>query len=306
MQIFRIIKEGFSNFVRNGWLSVASITIMVLTLLTMSIFIIINIVLNSGIKTIQDKIDISVYLKDSAKQTQVIDLQNSSSNMTNVKAIKYTSKDDALAKYKEQNANNPVLLESIKNQDSNPLPASLEIKVYDPNKLDDLTGYFDSASAQPLVEKVSYKENKAVIDKLFKATQFTKQVGLIATIAFTITSLVIIFNTVRMAIFTRREEIEIMKLVGATPNYIKAPFLIEGALYGIISTIIAMLVLSSILYFSAPAMVRYFGESGNNVSGFLRDNFLLIFFAQALVGVAIGVISSFLAIRKHLQKLTTA
>jgi cell division transport system permease protein len=302
-QLFRITKEGFSNFVRNGWLSVASITIMVLTLLTMSLFIIINIVLNTGIKTIQDKIDISVYLKDEAKQTQIIDLQNDLSKIPNVKTIKYTSKDDALGKYKEQNKDNPVLLESLKNQESNPLPASLEVKVYDPNKLDDLTTYFEKDSIKPLVEKVSYKENKAVIDKLFKATQFTKQIGLAATVAFTATSLVIIFNTVRMAIFTRREEIEIMKLVGATPGFIKAPFLVEGALYGIISTIIAMVTLASILYFSAPAMVKYFGGVGNNVSGFLRENFLLILLAQVAVGVTIGVISSMLAIRKHLQQV---
>jgi cell division transport system permease protein len=106
-----------------------------------------------------------------------------------------------------------------------------------------------------------------------------------------------------MAIFTRREEIEIMKLVGATPGFIKAPFLIEGALYGIISTIIAMVTLASILYFSGPAMVKYFGGVGNNVSGFLRENFLLILLAQVAVGITIGVISSMLAIRKHLQKV---
>jgi cell division transport system permease protein len=297
---YRIFKEGFSNFIRNGWLSVASITIMVLTLLTMSLFIIINIVLNTGIKTIQDKIDISVYLKDSAQQAQVITLQEELSKITNVKNIKYISKDVALSRYRDQNKSNPKLLESLSETD-NPLPASLEIKVKDPDKLNDLTVTMEKADFQPMIEKISYKENKEVIDKLFKATQFTKQIGLVATIAFTATALVIIFNTIRMAIFTRKEEIDIMKLVGATPGYIKGPFLVEGAMYGVISTIIAIVVLSTIFYFSATAMVTYFGGVGGNVSDFLRNNLLSILFTQFGVGITIGVISSYLATRKYLK-----
>lgn len=299
-KLLRIVKEGFSNFKRNGWLSVASITIMVLTLLTMSMFIIINIVLGSGIKSIQDKIDISVYLNDSAKQTQVITLQEDLSKIDNVKSIKYISKQDALNKYREQNKSNPKLLESLSDTD-NPLPASLEVKVVNPDKLDDLTKLMEQEQYKPTILKISYKENKSIIDKLFKATKFTKEVGLIATIAFVATSLVIIFNTVRMAIFTRREEIDIMKLVGATPNFIKAPFLVEGAMYGIVSTIIAIITLAAVFYFSAGTMVRYFGGVGGNVTEFLRNNLLLIVFSQFIVGVTIGVISSFLAIQKYLK-----
>lgn len=298
--LFRIIKEGFSNFIRNGWLSVASITIMVLTLLTMSMFIIINIVMNTGIQTIQDKIDISVYLNDTAKQAEVITLQEDLSKMENVRSIKYISKQEALNRYREQNKNNPKLLESLSDTD-NPLPASLEVKVLNPEELDELTTTLESEKYKPSILKISYKENKSVIDKLFKATKFTREVGTVATIAFTITSLVIIFNTVRMAIFTRREEIEIMKLVGATPNFIKSPFLVEGALYGIISTVIAIVILAAVFYFSANSMVKFFGGVGGDVNGFLRDNLLVILFSQFLVGISIGVISSFMAIHKYLK-----
>jgi cell division transport system permease protein len=112
---------------------------------------------------------------------------------------------------------------------------------------------------------------------------------------------VIIFNTVRIAIFARMEEIEIMKLVGATPWFIKGPFLIEGFLYGIISTIISMLVLSSILYFAAPAIASYIGDMGDNIANFLRDNIYQVLLIQLSVGIGIGVFSSWLAIRKHLR-----
>jgi cell division transport system permease protein len=299
-KVTRLLKAGFANFIRNGWLSLASITIMVLTLITMSLFLIVNVVLNTGIHTIQDKIDISVYLNDTVEQANVIELQNDLSRVDQVKTIRYVSKNEALDKYKDQNKDNPKLLESLKDTE-NPLPASLEIKVYDPGKLDQMTAILESEQYKSYIHKISYKENKEIIDKLFKATRFTQNIGLAATLAFTMTALVIIFNTVKMAIFARKEEIDIMKLVGATPGYIKGPFLVEGAIYGIASAIIALLLLTSLMFIFAPTLVHYFGGVGNDASDFLRNNILLLVSSQLLVGIFIGIGSSYLAIRKYLK-----
>lgn len=297
---FRVLKSGFSSFVRNGWLSFASITVMVLALLTLSLFFIINVVLNTGIQTIQDKIDISVYLKDTAKTSMIVDIQKELSNLNEVKSVSYVSKGEALERFKEQNKNNPKILESIEgNEDS--LPASLEVKITNPDQLEGISGVLEKDIYKDAVEKISYKENKAVIDKLLRATNFSQRLGIGITIAFSIVSLVIIFNTVRIAIFARMEEIEIMKLVGATPGFIKGPFLIEGALYGIIATVISFLVLTSILYISAPTIVKYFGETGSDFTTFMNQNVLTIIILQLSVGLTIGIFSSWLAIRKHLK-----
>lgn len=296
----RMIKSGFSSFIRNGWLSVASITVIVLTLLTLSVFFILNIVLNTGIKTIQDKIDISVYFKENVAQNLVIGIQNELADMSEVRSIKYTSKEDAVVKFKEQNKDNLALLESI-NDPTFSLPSSLEVKVYDTANLDMITSVLERDKYKTAVEKISYKENKQIIDKLFRATNLTKQIGIIITIAFTLVSLVIIFNTVRIAIFARMEEIEIMKLVGATPGFIKGPFIIEGTIYGLTSTVISMTILSSVLYFSAPAIANYIGGVGDNISNFLRENIIQVLLIQLVVGIGIGIFSSWLAIRKHLK-----
>jgi cell division transport system permease protein len=298
--LYRILKSGLSSFVRNGWLSFASITVMILALLTLSIFFIINVVLNTGIKTIQDKIDISVYLKDTAKTSMIVDIQKELSNLNEVKSVSYVSKGEALERFKEQNKNNPKILESIEgNEDS--LPASLEVKITNPDQLEGISGVLEKDIYRDAVEKISYKENKAVIDKLLRATNFSQRLGIGITIAFSIVSLVIIFNTVRIAIFSRMEEIEIMKLVGATPGFIKGPFLIEGALYGVIATVISFLVLTSILYISAPTIVKYFGETGSDFTTFMNQNVLTIIILQLSVGLTIGIFSSWLAIRKHLK-----
>lgn len=298
--LWRIIKAGFTNFIRNGVLSFASTTIMVLTLLCLSLFFIVNVALNTGIKSIQDKIDVSAYLEDSAKESQVLDLQSRLAQLSEVKAVKYVSKAEALDRYKAQNANNPKLLESLQGID-NPLPASLEIKVYDPSKLDQVTSIFDQDTFKPIVKKVSYKENKAVIDRLFSATNFIKRIGIVATTAFGLVALIIVFNTIRIAIFSQKDDIEIMKLVGATNWYIRGPFILEGAMYGIIATIITMIALGAILYYTGPSLSSYFGGAGADFTTYLNNNVWLIFGLQIVIGVLIGTISSALALRKYLR-----
>lgn len=298
--LYRILKAGFVNFIRNGVLSFASTTIMVLTLLCLSLFFIVNVALNTGIKTIQEKIDVSAYLDDSAKESQILDLQSNLANIPEVRAVKYVSKSEALDRYRTQNANNPKLLESLQGID-NPLPASLEIKVYDPSKLDQVTQVFDQDKYKPIVRKVSYKENKAVIDKLFSATNFIKKVGIGATTAFALVAIVIVFNTVRIAIFSQKDDIEIMRLVGATSWYIRGPFILEGALYGVIATIITMIALAAVLYYTGPALANYFGGAGSDVTTYLYNNVWLIFGIQISIGILIGTASSGLALRKYLK-----
>lgn len=298
--LYRIIKAGILNFIRNGVLSFASTTIMVLTLLCLSIFFIINVALGAGIKNIQEKIDVSAYLNDNAPDTQVIDLQNKLAGLSEVRSVKYVSKDEALQRYKQQNAGNQKLLESLQGID-NPLPASLEVKVVDPSKLDQVTQVFDDAKYKPLIRKLSYKENKLVIDRLVKATNFIKQVGILATSAFGAVAVIIVLYTVRIAIFSQRDDIEIMKLVGATNWYIRGPFLLEGALYGVIATVISMIALAALLYYTGPALSNYFGTAGSDVTNYLYQNVWLIFVTQLLIGIGIGTLSSSLALRKYLK-----
>jgi len=297
---WRIIKAGFTNFVRNGVLSFASTTIMVLTLLTLSTFFILNVALTSGIEAIQNKIDVSAYLNDSAKEQQILELQNKLASLSEVKSVKFVSKDEALERYKIQNAGRKELLESLEGID-NPLPASLEVKVYDPAKLEQVTSVFDEDGAKELVRKVSYKENKVVIDKLFSATEFIKRIGIGATLVFGLVALIIVYNTIRIAIFSQKDDIEIMKLVGATNWFIRGPFIFEGVLYGVIATIISMLALSALLFYSGPAMNNYFGGVGVDTTNYLQSNVPMIFLMQLGIGILIGISSSLLALRKYLK-----
>lgn len=298
--IWRIIKNGFLTFVRNGVLSFASTTIMVLTLLSFSLFFIINVALNAGIDAVQEKIDLSAYLKDEMPESDILLLQKELANFAEVETVKYVSKDEALSRYKDQNKNNQKLLESLEGLE-NPLPASIEVKVSDPQYIEKVAATFEKEEYKEYISKVSYKENKIVIDRLVKATKFIQRVGISATAAFGLVSLVIIYNTIRIAVFSQKNDIEIMKLVGATNWFIRGPFVLEGALYGVIGTIISMIGLAALLYYATPAISNYFGESGSGIANYLYNNVWLIFGIQLGIGMVIGTTSSLLALNKYLK-----
>lgn len=298
--VWRIIKNGFSTFVRNGVLSIASTTIMFFTLLLLSLFFTVNVALNAGIEAVQEKIDLSAYLKDDAPEAQILALQTELASFPEVVSVKYVSKEEALSRYRDQNKNNQKLLESLEGLE-NPLPASMEVKVTDPQYIEKVAAVFDKTEHASYVNKVSYKENKIVIDRLVRATKFIQKVGITATTAFALISVVIIYNTIRIAVFSQKNDIEIMKLVGATNWFIRGPYILEGALYGIIGTVISMIVLAAILYYAAPSISSYFGEAGSGVTGYLNNNVWLIFGIQLIIGIAIGVLSSSLALSRYLK-----
>ncbi len=153
------------SFQRNGWLSIAATMVMVLTLFTISMFFILSFILNSSVKAINEKMDLSVYLKDEASSAEVESLKIRLSNASNVKEVRYVSKQEALDIYREKNKSRQELLDAFSDKE-NPLPASLEIKVLDPGKIDDLVTIMEEDQYKPIVSKISYHENKEIIKKL--------------------------------------------------------------------------------------------------------------------------------------------
>ncbi|MDD3480829.1 MAG: permease-like cell division protein FtsX [Patescibacteria group bacterium] len=304
----RILKNGFVNFIRNGVLSFASTTIMVLTLLSLSVFYITSMTVNLGIDYIQEKIDISAFFDYEADEALVLELQSELANLPEVSSVKYVSQDEALERFKEQKKDQKELIESIESLEENPLQASIEVKMDDPDQIENVSNTLEKEEYDTIIakkengdKKISYKENKAVVDKLLHYTRIIRNIGIVAITAFGVISFIIIYNTVRIAIFSQKNDIEIMKLVGATNWYIRGPFIFEGMLYGIIATAITMIGLAAMLYYSAPSLNSAFSDIGVNVTSLLYENAWLFFGAQLLLGISIGVFSSWLALRKYLK-----
>ena len=295
----RMLKMALLSFKRNGWLSVAATLVMTLTLFTISMFFILSFILNSSIKAINEKMDVSVYLDDKASSMDIDSLKTRLSNSENVEEVRYISKKEALDLYREKNKSSLELLEAFSEKE-NPLPASLEIKVFNPSKIDETVSILDEGTYKPIVSKVSYHENREIIKKLTSATSYVQKVGIALITIFVAIAILIIFNTIRIAIYARRDEIEIMQLVGATPWFIRGPFIFEAMFYGVVATIINLILFYPILFFISQSLVRYVGEYGSNPFAFYNHNLILILPIQLLIGVFLGFISSYIALRKYL------
>ena len=295
----RIAKLGLVNFWRNGWLSFAATFIMTLTLLIISVFLIFNLVINTTTESIKTKIDLSVYFDDSATDVQIRDLKFNLEQMSEVKQITSIDKNEAYKRWQEMQKNEKI--RSLVTEENNPLPRSLEIKTVSPESLEKVANIVSREEYKPFVRKVSYQENKLIVEKLINITSFSKKIGLILSIVFLIISILVIFNTIRLTIFTRETEIEIMRLVGASDSFIRTPFLIEGALYGVFATILSLFLIWLGLHFVSPMISRYLGEVSLNLEEYFLTYLPWIAFMELIGAILISVICSIISIRKNLK-----
>jgi cell division transport system permease protein len=303
----RIVRTGIVNFVRNAWLSVAAMAVMIITLTIVLFSVITNATFSNTVAQITDKIDVSVYLKDTTTEGQGNELARAIKDLPNTKSVIYLSKSEALDRYREQNKDNPALLSAI-NETENPIPATIQIKPRDLNKIQAIRDYLNQSANKELWDDVSYRDDrKAAIDKIAHATELMRRAGIIAVAVFAFISVLIIFNTIQMAIFNRRDEITIMRLLGASTWYIRGPFVVETIMYGVISALVSVLLIHSLFVASSSALQA-------SSLGLLDINYANLYFSEHLwqllgiqlgLGILIGAVSSFIATKRYLKFKTT-
>jgi len=300
----RIIHTGTVNFMRNISLGVAAIAVMVVTLTIILFSVITNATFVNTIAQITDKIDISVFLKDSDTTQQSAQLVSELQKLPNVKSVTYLSKAQALKQYIAQNAGNQQLLLAI-NDTSNPIPATIIIKPNDLNKIGDIKVFLDTSSVAALQsDQASYSGSlKTAIDRITHATDVLREIGVITVIVFSIICALIIFNTIQMAIFNRRDEITIMRLLGASTTFIRGPFIVESVIYGTLAAIISVLIINSAFLASSNALQA--SSLGlldiNYANQYFDRNFWNLLGMQLAIGILLGATSSTIATRRYLK-----
>lgn len=300
----RIANTGFHNFIRNAWLSTSAVAIMVVTLTIIMTSFVINSALNDTVADIAEQITVSVYLKssDGGEEVEVVqtDLLSALEAHENVKEVKHISPQDALAIFQEQNSDDTTLLEAFALTGSDTLPASYEVTVIDLSKVESVIELAAEERFNIVVDETSINEaRKESIDNIAKAQDFINIASIGAAAIFAAISILIIFNTIRMAVFTRSDEIEIMKLIGATPRYIRAPFLFESALYGVFAGIVSTIVLYSVLLGLGPRVKNQLLIEPT--IDYYSENFLLVMLIVIMMGVAIGLFSSMFSLTRYLR-----
>jgi len=299
LTLSRTFKSGFTHFRRNGWLSFAVISIISLTLLIISTLIVLSIAANLIIRSVQDKVDISVYFKSDTQESKIMDFRSTVLQYKEVKSADYVSKNRALDEFKAKNADNPTIMQSIDAIGDNPLNASVNIKAVTPDKYDVIATAVQNSAFKDDISRINYAKNKIVIERLNNVLSTTRNVGAMLATLFSLIAVLITFNAIRITIYAHRQEIKIMRLVGASNPYIRMPFIFEGIIYGTMSAIAVMIILFPLIKFVAP----YLGGavSVRDVQANFIHNLWLIFLIQLVTGVALGTISSLIAIRRYLK-----
>lgn len=297
--LYRITKTSFVSFWRNRWLSLAATLIMVLTLFIISVFSTLLTISNKTTESLRDKVDLIAYFNDSASDDQIAAIKNVIKNRSDVKSVILVSKEEALARWKERNREDVKLRDAI-DESENPLPRSLEIKTTDPEDLSIINDYLSSQEYKPIISKISYQKNKDLINRLLRVTKVLKIAGWSLTCIFILISILIIYNTIRLTIFARSEEIEIMKLVGGSDWYVRGPFIIEGFSYGILGAFISSLIYFFIFKTTIPTVENFLGLSNMN-STYIGINMWLIILLQFVIGLILGTLCSVVAIKRYLD-----
>ena len=297
VSIKRVVKAGYLSFRRNGWLSTATVLILILVLFVLGNLVFLSALTSTVIAALEEKIDVTVYFKEEAPEEGILSVKHDLESLPAVAEVSYISRDEALALFRQKHSANALIIDALEELGENPLVASVNIKAKDASQYASISEFLLDKN-YPIVDKVNYFENQLVIDRLGAILGTTRRLGagLIVILAFI--AVLVAFNTIRLAIYTMREEIGIMRLVGATQWFIRGPFLVTGILYGAVAAVVTTLLFFPIAWTVSPkisVLVPSF-----NLQNYFLTNFWEFFLVMLVAGVGLGVISSAIAIRRYL------
>lgn len=297
------MRYGVAGFVRNGFVSLAAVLIMTMTLFVVAGIMISGAALDATLKQLSDKVDVTVYFLPSANETQVGDIRRSLEALPEVESIEYESPEQALAQFRERHKDDQTQLQALDLLGENPFGPALEVRAKDTAQYEAIAAYLkgqqeSGQGAGAAIESVNFYKNKTAIDRLTTIIETSRTLGIAIALILAAASVLISFNTIRLAIYTTRDEIGVMNLVGAGHWYVRGPFMVAGLLYGVVAGIVVLLILYPLLAWLGPKSVEYLGSF--NVFTYFTDQFLVMFAAVMLSGIALGALSSYLAVRRYL------
>jgi cell division transport system permease protein len=304
MIIKRVLVGGGKNFTRGGAVSAATVLIMTVTLAIIGSLIFLSALLSYTLNSIKEKVDISVYFITTASESDILAVKDQLEKLPQVESVTYTSAADALAAFRARHASDQLTLQALDELGGNPLDASLEVRAKDPSEYESIADFLDaspalSAGGTSIVDRINYAQNKEVIDRLSLALQATQEIGFAVVIFFAIASILIAFATIRLAIYTAKDEVAVMRLVGASNSYIRGPFIVAGVITGISAAVLVLLLLWPATWYAGMKTAAWFG--GFSVASYYSSHFFLVFSIIMCSGIALGAIASLLAIRKYLK-----
>jgi cell division transport system permease protein len=301
--IRRILRAGFVGFWRNAYVSLASVFVITVALFVIGSTMFVDQLLTSSLRSLQDKVDINVYFVPQASEESINAIRTAVSALPDVKGVVYTSREQALDNYRQRNQNDEIAMQALAELDDNPLGANLAIQARETSQYESIARFLEeqrelTSQQAPVIDDINYNRNRESIDTLTNIIETVEQASLVVLLVLIFAAVMITFNTIRLAIYTSREEISIMRLVGASNMFIRGPFMLQGIMYGLVAGVFCLLIFYPIMVWLGPKTEAFFRF---NLFTYFVDNFTYIFAVLVGVGILLGLVSSILAITRYLR-----
>lgn len=300
LKLWRTFKEGWLNFRRNGWLSFATVSILTLSLFIVSLSSLLGLTTHYVLQNMREKVSVNVSFNPDVPEERILEIRDELGKYKKeIASVEYMSREDALSSFLSESGNDPIIAQAIEEIGENPLLASLIIKATDPDQYEVIVSQIQHSTFQSDISRINYAKNKKIFTRLNHINSTTQKIGLILGAAFIFIAVLITFNTIRITIYSHRQEFEIMRLVGASNIYVRMPFVFEGIFYGIAAALTTAVSLFGVAYFISPITEGAIPQG--NFMGLYLSFFFLVFLGLLLLGILLGVISSSIAIRRYLK-----
>ena len=299
----RVIRAGFVGFWRNAFVSLSAIFVITVTLTVVGSMMLLEQLLNASLSQIKEKVDINVYMVTTASDEAISELRDSIKSLADVEEVVYTSREDALLEFRERHKSDDLTIQALEELGENPLGATLSIRAKETSQYESIATFLEEYRTAtpvetPLIDRINFNQNKEAIDKLTKIIETVSRVSYITMLVLVAASVLIAFNTIRLAIYTAREEIGVMRLVGASNMFIRGPFILQGVMYGVVSGVLTLLILYPTVLWLGPGTEVFFSV---NIFTYFVSNFGYLFSVLVGSGVVLGMVSSTLAIARYLR-----
>ncbi|MBL7057936.1 ABC transporter permease [Patescibacteria group bacterium] len=298
ISFLRIIRFSFQDIIRNIWLSLITISILILALISVNVLLVLNLVSETTMGAIEDKIDINLYLTQDAKEDEILALKAKITNLPNVASVGYISRDEALVSFRSKYKDNVEILQALRELGKNPLSPSLTIKPEDASNYKGLIAHLTNLD-EDIVEYKNFDDHEAVLNKIDAISKRVNKVGLYVSLVFIAISILMVFNSIRMAIYTHRYEIGIMRLVGASRWFIRAPYLVSAVTYSLIGVLIVIVAFFPFLTLLHPYLQAFFVGYEINIFTYFTENFAIFFGLQFIGAALISGLASLIAVAKY-------
>jgi len=298
LSVARVVKFSIQDILRNVWLSIITVIILILTLLSVNLLVAVRAISAAAVNTVKEKVDISLYLRATAGNDQIMALKAKVGALNQVKNVSYVSQEDALNIFRQAHQNDPQIIEALRELDKNPLTPSLVIKPRNADDFNELINQLNQLD-DPIIESRDFEDHKLMLAKINAITRRVSDAGFAVSMIFMVITLLVIYNTVRVAIYTHRNEIAIMRLVGASNRFIDGPFVMSGLIYSLASIMVVLASFFLFLNLLQPYLETFFTGYDFNIITYFSSNFWTIFGWEFLAAAVVNILASLVAVRKY-------